>query len=387
MAQAQEALALGVEEEFQIVDEKTTELVSGFETMMRYATADIEAHMKAEFLQCVIEGITDVCTDITMARQQTMRNRATAAAMAKNNKLAIIAAGTHPTSPWYHQKRSAGDRYKELEEKIQEVARSILIWGLHVHVDIPDLALRVKVMNYARTYLPHILALSANSPFWLGRYTGYMSYRTIVWAGFPFAGTPDAFATVEDYQDFYALLQETNTVGKIRRLWWDLRPHHTLPTLEFRVADMPMNHADTMAIIAFIQALVKTIMWRIDRGETMPILTTTQVEENRFRAARWGSRGKFIDYARRCEVPAIEALAEAVEMIAPAAIALGAEHELKQLRTMTTPGFRSGSERQIDAFMRHQDPCDVNRLLMHETLRDIDPRMAMPLAHPEKGKR
>lgn len=250
---SQDGFSLGVEEEFQIVDAATAELVSGFATLMQRATPEIAAHMKPEFLQCVVECITDVCPDVAAVRRQTMALRATAAALAHEHGMAIISAGTHPTGKWYHQHRTPGDRYGMLEDALQDVARSILIYGLHVHVNLEDLDLRIQVMNQARTYLPHILAISANSPFWMGRNTGYMAFRPIVWAPFPVSGVPDAFASHAEYERFRELFFKVNALGEVRRMWWDVRSHHHLPTIEFRIADMPLHHDDTVAIVALVQ--------------------------------------------------------------------------------------------------------------------------------------
>src|SRR5262245_38531546 len=267
-----DALTLGVEEEFQIIHTSTLELTPGFDALMRHATDAIRARMHPEYYQCVLETTTAVCSSVEEAKRQSMALRATALAMAQKSHLAIVSAGAHPFSRWEQQQRSTdpAGRYAGLEDILQDVARSILIYGLHVHVGIASDSRRVAVMNQARAFLPHILALSVNSPFWQGRPTGYQSFRTIVWAPFPLANIPDPFPSIDDYHAFRDLLEATGALTPPRRIWWDIRVHHQLPTLEFRVADMPITHADTMAIVAFIQALTKTLLDRLDRGDPLP---------------------------------------------------------------------------------------------------------------------
>ena len=385
MSQPQDVLSLGVEEEFQIVSAATAELTSGYDALMSRATEDIHHHMKPEFLQCVVECITSVCPNVEAVRQQTMALRSTAITMGKEHGLALIAAGTHPTGKWYHQHRTRDRRYGNLEEALQDVARSILIYGLHVHVNITDREQRIAVMNQARTYLPHILAISANSPFWMGRYTGFMAYRPMIWAPFPVSGVPDPFASDAEFIRFQTLFRAVNSLGETRRIWWDIRPHDLHPTLEFRIADMPMNHADMVAIVAFIQALVKTLLDRTAAGQPLPIYPTPYINENRWRAAFGGIHGTFIDFARECEIPTPDALNAAFDLVNDAALELGSAREMQHLRGMLEPGYLCGAERQIAAFQEHRNPTDASRLLMEETLRDIDLTQTLPLAPAEDG--
>jgi carboxylate-amine ligase len=337
-------------------------------------------------LQCVVECITDVCPDVATVRQQTAVLRATAATMAKEYGLALIAAGTHPTGKWYEQHRTAGARYGDLEMALQDVARSILIYSLQVHVNIADQERRIAVMNQVRTYLPHILALSANSPFWMGRNTGYMAFRPMVWAPFPMSGIPDPFADYAAYERFQQLFFRVNSLGATRRMWWDIRPHHVYPTLEFRIADMPIRHEDTVAIVAFIQALVKTILDRLAVDNPLPTLPTSFISENRWRAALGGIHGTLVDFEREREVPTIDALAEAFDLVQGAMEALGTTQELAYLRAMLAPDYRCGAERQLDAYGRNHDLHEVSRLLMQETLHGIDLRQTMPLAEVTHAK-
>ncbi len=380
MSTTQDALTLGVEEEFQIVEAASAELAHGFETLMRGATPEIQQHMKPEFLQCVVECITGICPDVAAVRHETTALRATAAALGRPHGLALVSAGTNPTGRWYDQVRSPGERYDTLEEMLQDVARSILIYGLHVHVGVADEARRVEVVNQARTYLPHILALSVNSPFWMGRYTGFMSYRTIVWAPFPFSGVPEPFASFDDYRRFRDIFAQVNSLNDVRRVWWDIRAHHAQPTVEFRIADMPLHHEDMLGIVAFAQALVKTILRRIDDHQPLPVYPRTYIEENRWRVARWGLRGMMADFEQGREIPIVDAIAAALDLVGDAAAELGTTAHINHLRDMLAPGYLCGAERQIAAYKKRYDARDATRMLMEETMRGIDLKAALPLA-------
>jgi carboxylate-amine ligase len=386
-----EVLPIGIEEEFQTVNATSLALARhGYAVLMRRATPQIRKWMQPEFLHCVVECITDPCQTIEAARAQTMQLRATAIRLAEASRMAIISAGTHPFSRWDQQVMWEGTRYDFLQDTLQDVARSILIYGLHVHVQITDDARRIAVLNLARTYLPYILALSVNSPFWQGRLTGYQSFRTVVWAPFPFSGIPDPFPSADSYHDFIALMERVGAVGKVqlpdgavidgRRVWWDLRAHQQHPTLEFRIADMPLTHADTMAIVAFIQALVKTLLDRIERNQPLPVVVPTPIlNENRWRAARWGLRCRLIDFARGHDVPLVELLAETLDLIAPAAQKLGTDAYMNDLRSMLEPEYRTGAERQLDAYGKGQRLKDVAQLLVEETRRGVDMATALRL--------
>jgi carboxylate-amine ligase len=390
-----EPLTLGVEEEFQIIDASTLDLApNGYNMLMRHATDTIKQgeQFLPEFLQPTVECITGVCSTVADARQQTMALRATAIRLAQASGLAIISAGTHPTSRWERQMVSHGERYQRLKDLLQDIVYTILIYGLHIHVGIKDEARRVAVMNQARTYLPYILALSANSPFWMGRHTGYQSYRTMVWAPFPLSGIPDAFATVEEYRRFRSLFHEVISLHGTRRMWWDIRAHHTHPTVEFRIADMPMNHREMIALVAFVQALCQTILWRTEQGRPLPVLPTMIISENRWRAARWGLRGNLVEYVPEREkpareVPAAELIGQALDVVGEAAAALGTSQEIASLREMLDPAYAGGAERQVAVRKERGSLKDVVRLLVRETGAGIDLSAAMPIARKARFPR
>jgi carboxylate-amine ligase len=377
-----DALTLGVEEEFQLVDAHTLALASGYDALIRRAGTMALGHLHPEYYQCVVETTTDPCSTMEEVQRQTMALRATAIELAEDCGLALVSASTHPFSHWDEQRRTAdtAGRYAGLEDVLQDVIREILIYGLHVHIGIADAERRLAVMNQARTYLPHILALTTNSPLWQGRPTGYQSFRTMVWAPFPVANVPDAYPTLRAYRDFHDLLVATGALRPPRRIWWDLRLHDTLPTLEFRIADMPANHADMVAVVAFIQALCKTFLDKLDQEGESAVVPTPVIAENKWRAARYGLGGTMIDYDWRREVTTRDAVEEALGRCAPAFEALGTTTYLAHLRSMLDPSYRTGAERQLAAYAHRSDSHEVVSMIIEETRRDVDPAMALPLA-------
>src|SRR5438105_1888620 len=221
----QKDFTLGVEEEFQIVDPDTRDLRPHVEQMLAAGDPGLTENIKREMMQSMIEIVTPVCQDIEEVRQELTKLRAGVAELAEKNNLAVVAAGAHPFSLWQSQPITQDDRHKMLEQDMQDVVRSILIFGLHVHVAIHDRDLLIEIMNEARYFLPHLLALSSNSPFWQGRETGLKSYRTIVWQQFPRTGIPSMFNSWADFEGFVNTLIKTNCIDNGKRIWWDLRPH------------------------------------------------------------------------------------------------------------------------------------------------------------------
>jgi glutamate---cysteine ligase / carboxylate-amine ligase len=378
-------LTLGVEEEFQIVDATTMDVVSGYTALRAIAPPKLRSSFKPEFVQAVIESITPPCSSFEEIRHELTMRRATLANMAATYGWAIVSAGTHPTARWYQQKRtlgtpSEGDRYGDLDTLLQDVARTILLYGLHVHVGVEGEDRRVQVMNQARTFLPYILALSVNAPFWMGRVTGYQSYRPSIWSAFPMSGIPDVFPTAAEYQRFHTFLKKVNVINESRRIWWDIRIHHQFPTVEFRIADMPITLADTLGIIAYIQALVKMLLDHIDQGDPLPLFPAPLLLENRWRAARYGLRGTFIDLVHECESPATDMIHETLDQISAAARTLGTTGELAHVRAVLASSASTGAEQQLAAYQRRYDIADVTRFLIQQTLKDVDRTQAMPLA-------
>ncbi len=373
MAHELKNFTIGIEEEFQIVDKQTLHLTSGFDTLFHSAPEDLKEYIKPEFLQSVLEIITPICATIDDVDTETKKMRSAMIAVAKANNMDIISAGTHPISRWGEQRRSSGARYAALEQRLQDISRSILIFGLHVHICVADLAERLQIINQARTFLPHILALSANSPFWMKRITGLMSYRTMVWGPFPFSGTPPIFQSVEEYNAFRKIFEYTHSVDDVRKVWWDIRPHTHFPTIEFRIADMPATHEDTMAITAFWLALVKTLHNRILEDRPLPVFRAEYINENKWRAARYGlsPECRFIDFEQNKEISATDALKAALDFVAPAAEQLGAAKYLKRAYQLAGGHAKTGAEMQLDRFYKTGSFDAVTQLLAEQTHKGI----------------
>src|SRR6476619_7314064 len=250
------AFTVGVEEEFQIVDPDTWELRSHVQELLASSVPAFGDQVKREMHQSIVEVGTKICSNVGELAQEIIRNRRDLADAAERVGLRIAAAGTHPFSNWIDQVISPGERYQHIVEELQQLARSLLIFGMHVHVAMPDHSTAIDLMNAARYFLPHLLALSTSSPFWMGRDTGLKSYRTTIFRRFPRTGVPDHFGSWSEYENYVNLLVDLHCIDDGKKIWWDIRPHPTFGTLEFRVCDVPTRVEETVTIAALAQAIV-----------------------------------------------------------------------------------------------------------------------------------
>ena len=241
---------IGVEEEFQIIDPATWELRSHVSELIAAGTPSLGDQIKQEMHQSIVEVGTRVCADVAELRREMVRVRSELAEAAERVGLAVAAAGTHPFAQWVDQLITPGERYEAIVHELQQLARSLLIFGMHVHVAMPDKHTTIDIMNAARYFLPHLLALSTSSPFWAGHDTGLKSYRTAVFRRFPRTGVPDHFGSWGEYDNYVNLLVDLHCIDNGKKIWWDLRPHPTFGTLEFRVCDVPTRVEETIAIAA-----------------------------------------------------------------------------------------------------------------------------------------
>ncbi len=266
---------IGIEEEFQLVDRQTGQLSHGpgIQNILEHGQATFGEQIKAEMLQPTIELISEILPDIPTARKEMQAARAPLARLVGEKGLALVSAGTHPTALWQDQLRTPHERYEELEDEYQDVARAILIYGLHVHIGVENQDKAVTLMNQLRTWLPHLLALSSNSPFWAGRFTGLKSYRTVVWKPFPRSGIPEIFPAWRDFDAYVQALVKSGSIDNGKKIWWDIRPHPFFNTVEFRVFDMPGSIDNTMAIVALCQALVAKLTRLNNVGLWTPLLS------------------------------------------------------------------------------------------------------------------
>jgi carboxylate-amine ligase len=360
---------VGVEEEFQIVDPSTRDLRPHVEQMLAAGDAAMTENIKREMMQSMIETVTPVCDNVEQARQEITRLRAGVGELASRSGLAIVAAGAHPFSHWQSQLITEDDRHKLLEQDLQDVVRSILIFGLHVHVHIPDRDLLIEIMNEARYFVPHLLALSSNSPFWLGRVTGLKSYRTIVWQQFPRTGIPSTFNSWAEFENFVNVLVKTNCIDNGKRIWWDLRPHPFFSTLEFRVCDMPTSVNVTTMLVAFFQAIVAKLYKLRQNNMGFRIYDRALIMENKWRAARYGIDGLLIDFGKQVEVPMRELALELLEFVDDVADELGSRNALNYVHKVLRTG--TGADQQLEVYRQTGDMNSVVDYLIAHTLKDV----------------
>jgi carboxylate-amine ligase len=362
---------LGIEEEFQMVDRHTGQLASHIHTILDKGTPLLGESIKAEMLQSVVELVTDVCANIAVARSEVRRLRRELAQLVESEGLALISAGTHPLAHWQDQLRTRNQRYEELEEEFQDVGRSILIFGLHVHVGIDDHELSIPLMNQLRTWLPHLLALSSNSPFWAGRHSGMKSYRAIVWKRFPRSGIPELFATTADFDRYVQDLVRTGCIDNGKRIWWDVRPHPFFPTVEFRVCDMPLTIEDTLAIAALCQALVAKLTWLHRRNVTTHVLPANYIEENKWRASRYGLDAEVVDFAQNRRLSMRQAISETLDFVDDVLDDLGSRHEINYIRELLDDPRGTGADRQIALYQETGSIHAVTHFLMQQTVQGL----------------
>jgi carboxylate-amine ligase len=361
---------LGIEEEFQIIDPETRELRSHIQEILGEGKVVLKEQIKPEMHQSVVEVGTDVCGDIAKAREQVIALRAHLAKTAARAGLKFVSAGTHPFSHWFDQRITEGERYATIVKDMQQVARANLIFGLHVHVGIPNRETAIHIMNQARYFLPHLYALSTNSPFWVGRNTGLKGYRLKVFERFPRTGMPDAFESLSEYEDFTKLLIKTGCIDNPKKIWWDIRLHPFFDTLEVRICDAQSRVDDTMALAALIQAIVVRLYKLFHRNTTFRVYRRRLIDENRWRASRYGLEGKLIDFGRESEVDARDLLEELLEFISAEVEELGSQREIAHVRRIMREG--TGADRQITAWERQHNMHDVVDHLIAETYEGIE---------------
>ena len=360
-------LTIGIEEEFQIVDADgelraaIDEIVAATDSMAELAQA-----IKPEVMQSVVEIGTNICNDIGEARSEILRLRGALAEILARSGLRLVSAGTHPYSKWYEQLITDKERYKLLEEEMQDLTRELLIFGLHVHIGIPDDELRIDILNEARYFLPHLLALSTSSPFWMGRRTGIKSYRSVLWSRFPRTGIPPHFDSYGEYQEFVDLLVKTNCIQDGSKIWWDLRVHHLYPTLEFRVCDAATRVEETLCLAALVQSICGFLLRLRRRNLGWRQYAPRLIRENKWRAMRFGLGGRLIDFGKREEVAERELALEFLDVLDDVPDELGCRAEVDYVRTIIEGG--TSADRQLAVFDETQDLKAVIDHLAAETI-------------------
>ncbi len=359
-------LSIGIEEEYQTIDPVTRDLRSHIHAeILEKGKALLKEQVKPEMHQSVVEVGTCVCKNIKEAKEGVKELRREMIGLAKENGLRLAAAATHPFADWRVQEIYPDDRYRQIVEEMQMVARANLIFGLHVHIGIEDREAMIHLMNAARYFLPHILALSTNSPFWLGMNTGFKSYRCKVFDRFPRTNIPDYFPSWGEYENFINLLVRTNCIDNAKKIWWDIRPHAFFDTLEFRICDIPMRLDETIALAALIQATVAKLYKLYSMNQGFRLYRRMLIMENKWRASRYGLAGKLIDFGKQVEVPVRELIQEYMEFIDDVVDELECREEVNYIHRILEMG--SGADRQLRVYEQTNDLKSVVDYIIQET--------------------
>jgi carboxylate-amine ligase len=360
------SFTLGIEEEYQTVDPETRDLRSHISAeIIKKGKMLLQEQVKAEMHQSVVEVGTSVCANIKDAKCELKKLRRHMIQLARENGLRLASAATHPFGDWRVQEVTPDERYKNIVEDLQLVARANLIFGLHVHVGIEDRETAIQLMNHARYFVPHLLALSSNSPFWLGMDTGLKSYRCKVFDKFPRTNMPDYFPSWGEYENYVKLLIKTNCIDNAKKIWWDIRPHPFFNTLEFRVCDIPMRVDETIAIAALIQATVAKLYKLYSANQGFRLYRRSLLMENKWRAARYGLDGKLIDFGKQTEVPERELIEEYLTFVDDVLDELDSREEVEYIREIMKMG--TGADRQLQVFKKTSNMRAVMDYIIEET--------------------
>lgn len=367
------SLTIGIEEEYQIIDPVTRELKS-YITEILAGDHMILDEVKPELHQSMVEIGSKVCRTPADMRAELVRLRGLVMDLAAKNGLVIAAAGTHPFSSWMTQEITPLERYAGVKEDLQDLAQQLLIFGTHIHVGIEDPEFMIDALNVARYLLPHVLCLSTSSPFWQGRRTGLKSYRSIVFRNFPRTGIPPILRSRSDYDELLGALVTTKSVPDGSKIWWDVRPHHAYPTLEFRVCDVCTRVDEAVCIAAILQAIVAKI-WKLRRDNlTFRVYPSAMIEENKWRAVRFGLDGKLIDFGKQTELPARELIAEILQWFVDDVVdELGSRREVEYAFEIMRNG--TSADRQLAIFDKTGDLKQVVDRVIAETAEGVRPEI------------
>ena len=365
---ASEPFTLGVEEEYMLLDPQTLDLVQHVDTVLTAAMdGEFDERIGPELMQSVLEISTPVCKTAADVEHELRKLRAHVTQAARSNDLRVGSAGTHPFSLFERQRITARDRYRNLVDQLQYVARRELIFGCHIHVAVDDADKAVQVMSALLVHLSELLALSASSPFWRGEPTGLSSSRQMVFAAFPRSGPPPRFTGYDDYAEVVGQLEKTGCIADYTHIWWDVRPHPRFGTIEVRVMDAITRVEETVAITAYVQALVKHYSELYEAGKELPTYHRILVTENKWLGARYGLEAPVMDLltGRRNRVPIAQLIRRALRDIEPHARELGSDRELEGIREILARG--NGADRQLRIFNANRDIVEVIREISDAT--------------------
>lgn len=340
---------IGIEEEYLVVDRESRDLLRKPPREMWDALGDVlGSQVTQEFLQAQIEVGTKVCAKVSEARDDLAALRRDLSKVVSEYGAAIIASSTHPFANWAQQETTEDPRYTRLRADYQQVARQLVICGMHVHVGIADPHLRIDLMNQVKYFLPHLLALSTSSPFWDGVLTGLHAYRLVIFQNMPRTGIPEEFISHAEYERYVEILVDAGLIEDASKLWWDIRPSAKYPTLEMRVSDVCTRLDDAMTIAALYQSLLG-FLYRLRRNnQKWRIYAPGIIEENIWRAQRYGTQGSLVDFGKGALVPFNELLEEMIELVAQDAVEFDARDEIRHARNIVAQG--TSAHRQITAY-------------------------------------
>jgi carboxylate-amine ligase len=359
---------LGVEEEYMLLDAETFDLAQHIDTVLTAIVGhELEARINPELMQSVLEIATPVCRNAGDVENELRKLRAYVGSIAHEQSLRVGSAGTHPFSLFERQRITARDRYRHLVDQMQYIARRELIFGLHVHVAVDDPEKAIQVVNGLLVHISSLLALSASSPFWRGEPTGLSSSRQMVFSAFPRSGMPPRFRDYSDYAEVVGQLEKTGCIADYTHIWWDVRLHPRLGTVEIRICDAVTRVEEAVAIAAFCQALVKYLCEQHERGTEIPSYHRILTGENKWLAGRYGLEAPVMDLAtgRRNRVPVAQMVRRTLRDIEPHAQELGSERELEGIREILATG--NGSDRQLRVFNANRDIVEVVREIANVT--------------------
>ncbi|MEO7331393.1 MAG: carboxylate-amine ligase [Minicystis sp.] len=362
---------LGIEEEFQIVHTETRELRSYVSRLLEEGQNNsvLRERVRPEMHQSVVETGTGICKDIRQARDEIVELRGLLNGLAKKEGLRIVGAGTHPFSDWKKQDITDGERYKTIVEDLQDVARANLIFGLHVHVGIKDKEVAIALANQVRYFLPHFLALSTSSPFWLGRSTGLKSIRSEIFKRFPRTGIPGRFDSYLQFKTYVDLLVKTGCIDNAKKIWWDVRAHPFFDTVEVRICDMTTRPNETLGMAALIQAVMGKLYLLYKRNLGFRDYSRELIEENKWRAVRYGLDGQLIDFGKQEQLPVRALIQELLDFCEEPAEIFGSQHELEHIRTILKHG--TSADRQLATFAKTGDLNTVVDQLIEESMQGV----------------
>ena len=362
---------IGIEEEYQIIEPETGELSSYVTQILEAGKMQLQERVKPEMLQSVIEVGTNVCHTAEEAQRDLAQLRSAIASLAAEKGKAIAAAGTHPFSSWMEQVVYPHERYYGVMSEMQDAARRLLIFGMHVHVGMPDQETAIQIQNVARYFLPHLLALSTSSPFWLSRNTGFKSYRSAVFSTFPRTNIPDVYESAAEFNRYVDLLIKTGCIDDGKKIWWDIRPHPSFGTLEVRICDIATKLDEAVAIAALVQAIFVKLHSLFERNLTFRVYRRALVQENKWRAMRWGLDGKLIDFGKQAEVAARDLMVELVEFVDDVVDDLGSRRLIEgPVQRILTEG--TSADRQLRTYERTGSLKAVVDQLIAETVEGLE---------------